>query len=83
MKSKLFAALMLFSMFPFHLSAAGNGAGANNRGEEQSGRGDQAARNQRLEHRRRAFTSGRQLLVEKAVPFEPEELLREGLAANA
>jgi hypothetical protein len=76
MKSKLFAALMLFSMFPFHPSAAGNAADANNRGEEQAGGGDQAARNQRLERRRRAFTSGRQLLVEKAVPFEPEELLQ-------
>src|SRR5437764_9349808 len=38
---------------------------------------DQAARQEQLQRRKENFASGRQLLRDKGVPFEPEELLHD------
>lgn len=77
MKAERIVAVVLVFAFLLQQSAvsvvyAGSGVSQTNQSREQ------AARAEQFEITRRSFASGRKLLVEKGVPFEPEELLHDG-----
>src|SRR6266481_2668506 len=51
-------------------------------GSFPSNQGKDQLAQERFEQRRQNFTTGRQLLLDKHVPFDPDEILREGWREN-
>ncbi len=61
------------------LSAAMRAEGADHSSSGQSSQAaNQSAEEEQFQLRRQNFTSGRELLLDKGVPFDPDELLRHG-----
>jgi hypothetical protein len=70
------------ALFLVSLLALGQSQGAGP-ASQPGAKSNQSARQQELfELRRQNFTSGRQLLLEKGVPFDPDELLRDDWPKN-
>jgi len=80
MKLKQIVAIALLWSFPLQQNAIsgpiGGGAASSTTGQSNQEQ-NQAFNGEQFEQKRRGFASGRKMLLDKGVPFEPEDLLRD------